>query len=61
MYGGGSQVTEATREWTNNSQDAQTSKATIGLFIHAFYKYFLSVYYVLDTLLDAVGIEMINN
>ena len=44
-----------------NSQGEQTSKATIGLFMHAFYKYLLSAYHVLGTLIDSMGIEMIND
>ena len=44
-----------------NSQGEQTNKATIGLFMHAFHKYLLSAYHVLGTLIDSMGIEMIND
>lgn len=43
-----------------NSQGKQTNKATIGLFMHAFYRYLLSAHHVLGTLIDSMGIEMIN-
>ena len=44
-----------------NSQGEQTNRATIGLFMHAFYKYLLSAYHVFGTLLYSMGIEMIND
>ena len=44
-----------------NSQGEQTNRATIGLFMQAFYKYLLSAYHVFGTLLYSMGIEMIND
>lgn len=36
------------------------TKQLLVLFMHAFYKYLLSAYHVLGTLIESMGIEMIN-